>query len=460
MDAENDFSQDGGRTPLAAVPGTTTPIAPSSRVGERLRALRLAAGLTQSEVGGERFSKEYVSQIERGKTRPTDEAVAWLASQLGVDPLFLGRGATTDVRDRVEALLARAEALAAAHRPGEAIDLFVLARRDVGATGSTQLEVRALVGEAWARFGDGGAREAVDLLLVARELAEGPQFSDLDHADLLFRLGACRFTLGSVATAAALFDEALALAEASGPTCDRLRADVLGWRSRCRRRQRDLEAAKADVETALGLTRDDEDRRAEADALVEASHVAEQRGHWGTARTYAEQARTIFRERSSERTAGRLLLDLGSIEFARGEHEDAVAHLTSSLELAVGADSKRDAALALGRLAAVHLERRDHVAAEEHARKALALLDGRDDLQDVFGGSQIVLGRALLEQGRFDDAEACFKVADDVFEQTASLTHRAGAWVALGDLASRRDDDGEAAHWYRRAAEALQDTRF
>ena len=52
-------------------PTATTPFAPASRLADRLRSLRLAAGLTQSQLAGERFSKEYVSQIERGKTRPT-----------------------------------------------------------------------------------------------------------------------------------------------------------------------------------------------------------------------------------------------------------------------------------------------------------------------------------------------------------------------------------------------------
>ena len=48
-------------------------------LGERVRLLRRSAGLSQAELAGGRFSKEYVSQIERGKTRPTEETVAWLA---------------------------------------------------------------------------------------------------------------------------------------------------------------------------------------------------------------------------------------------------------------------------------------------------------------------------------------------------------------------------------------------
>ena len=33
------------------------------RLGERLRQLRVSAGMTQTELAGDRFSKEYVSQI-------------------------------------------------------------------------------------------------------------------------------------------------------------------------------------------------------------------------------------------------------------------------------------------------------------------------------------------------------------------------------------------------------------
>src|ERR687883_533810 len=78
------------------------------RLGERLRQLRVAAGMTQTELAGDRFSKEYVSQIERGKTRPTRETIMWLAERLGVDAGFLANGVSTDERGRGEAALAQA----------------------------------------------------------------------------------------------------------------------------------------------------------------------------------------------------------------------------------------------------------------------------------------------------------------------------------------------------------------
>src|SRR5436309_15434948 len=93
-----------------------------NRLGERLRQLRVAAGLTQTDLAGERFSKEYVSQIERGKTRPTRETIDWLAAKLGVDANFLEKGVSADERSRVEAMLARAEALTNAHHYDEAAE--------------------------------------------------------------------------------------------------------------------------------------------------------------------------------------------------------------------------------------------------------------------------------------------------------------------------------------------------
>ena len=87
-----------------------TATAARNSMGERVRQLRIARGLTQTELAGERFSKEYVSQIERGKTRPTGETVEWLASRLGVDPSFLETGVSSSERERVESVIARAEA--------------------------------------------------------------------------------------------------------------------------------------------------------------------------------------------------------------------------------------------------------------------------------------------------------------------------------------------------------------
>ena len=113
-------------TPRAARVSTTRATR-APRLGERLRQLRVAAGLTQTGLAGDRFSKEYISQIERGKTRPTPETVEWLALRLGIDAGFLASGVSTDDRAKAEAILAGAESLLQDHEFEDAIDEYTRA---------------------------------------------------------------------------------------------------------------------------------------------------------------------------------------------------------------------------------------------------------------------------------------------------------------------------------------------
>src|SRR5262245_51151016 len=112
-----------------------------SGVAERVRTLRKHAGLTQTELAGERFSKEYVSQIELGKTRPSAEAIEYLAARLDVDPLFLETGVSSDERGRIEATLARGEALIEDKRYVLAVEEYVKAKAFVTDEAVPELEL-------------------------------------------------------------------------------------------------------------------------------------------------------------------------------------------------------------------------------------------------------------------------------------------------------------------------------
>ncbi len=432
----------------------------SARLGERVRQLRVAAGLTQTDLAGDRFSKEYVSQIERGKTRPTRETIEWLAGKLGVDAAFLEKGVSADERSRVEAMLARAEALANSHQYNEAIEELENSRTAVLATGAVELEARAIKTEAWARMERGEIRPALNLLEQCRTLTEGPGFSDVDRAQVLFRMGACRYHLSSIASAVALFSEALKLCESSQLPCDLLRSEILNWRSRCYRRQRDLEAAREDVERALELAAAIDDERTMASVYLQASLVSERMGHWVLARSYAERAKAYCERLNDERNVGRLLNNLGGLNFQLGNPERAVEDLKSAYRVLLEKGSDAEAGNVVSSLAHVHLATGQVQAAEEEARHALDLLADREDFLVDIAPTQLVLGRALLEQGRLDEAQEMLRTAEASAEQLESISHRAAAWMAQGDLAARRGEDATAARLYRNAAEALQDVRF
>jgi tetratricopeptide (TPR) repeat protein len=430
------------------------------RLGERLRQLRVAASMTQTDLAGDRFSKEYVSQIERGKTRPTRETIDWLAQRLGVDAGFLANGVSADERGRVDAALARADALLEARRNDEALEEFESIRAAVLATGMQELESRALAGEATVRMRRGEVREAIALLERARGLSEAASFSDVERADVVFRLGVARYKLNSIQTAIGLFDEALKLAERSEIPSDQLRSSILAWRSRCYRRRRDLEAAREDVERALELAEGLSDKRTAADVYFQASIIADREGHWVLARSYAERAKAAYEELSDRTNLGRLLNNLGGINFLLGHPEEAVDLLKDAVRIALEVGNDAEAAHAVNGIAQVHLRTGDVTRAEEQARYALELLGDRDDEIGEIGNAQLVLGRSLLEQDRLDEADVAFQAGERAYDQLSSGSHRASAWVAQGDLAARRGDDRTAARLYRQAADALQDVRF
>jgi len=438
-------------TPLA------TPQRAHSGLGTWLRQLRVAAGLTQSDLAGARVSKEYVSQIERGKTRPTQQTLSWIAERLGVDVSYLETGQTWDQYAEVEAAVARAEAAIEGQQYDEALVALEGLRQSPDAP---ELEFRALLAESWARMSQGELRPALDLLVRARELSEGQGFSDVERADVLYRMGVCRYTLTSINTAQTLLSEALELADRSGAPCDRLRSHILEWRSRCSRRQRDFEAAREDIERALELAERLDDSLTVAHVTFQASLVAEREGQWLRARTLAERAKELYEAHGDRLNLGRMLNNLGGLNYLLGKSDDAISYLKRAFSVALEVGSEPDAAQAVSSLAQVHLGAGDWSLAEEQARHALELLEGRPDFLDELGNAQIVLGRSLLEQDRLEEAEHVLAEAELSLSQLSSASHRAVAWTAQGDLASRRGDDSAAAALYRRAAEALQDVRF
>src|SRR5919201_4117149 len=344
---------------------------PRTTLGDRVRQLRIAKGLTQAGLAGDRFSKEYVSQIERGKTRPTGETIEWLAARLGVDQSFLETGVSSSERERVESVIARAEAALESNSYQDAVDEIGQLRSALEAVAVPAVQFRALLAESWGRMNLGEVREAIARLDAARQLVEAPTFSDVDRAEVLYRLGVCRYKLSSIATAVALLSEALELAERSALPADRLRSNILGWRSRCYRRQRDWEAAREDVERALELAEGLNDRRTVAHHYFQASLIAERTGHWVLARSYAERAKSYYEEVADELNVGKLLNNLGGLHFQLGRPEDAIKSLKDAYRVFLDAGGDTEAGYVVSSLAQVHLRTGDVKTAEEQARHAL-----------------------------------------------------------------------------------------
>src|SRR5947199_285813 len=66
--------------------------APHETVGQRIRRLRLARGLSQSALAARGISNAYVSRIESGQKKPSVRVLRHLAGRLGVDVEYLESG--------------------------------------------------------------------------------------------------------------------------------------------------------------------------------------------------------------------------------------------------------------------------------------------------------------------------------------------------------------------------------
>ncbi len=424
-------------------------------IGERLRSLRRSAGLSQAELAAGRFSKEYMSQIERGKTRPTDETLEWLADRLATDREFLEHGVSKADAMHLEIALSDAEGLVEARSYDEALRAF-RGVRDLVDVLPPVFSLRLLLAEAWTRIRMGDLDDAMVALEEAAALVVTAGFTDADRAEVVFRVGVVRYSQSSIGEAIVLFDEALILAEAD-LSADRLRSDIFHWRSRCHRRNRDWVAAQEDIERALELAEACADDRRAADALFQGSLVAQRQGRWVLARTYAERSRELFDTLGDRATVARLMNNLAGLSHLLGDSDRAIAFLEEAFGMFVDLDLAVDAGYVCSSLAGVRLDRGELEAAQEQARKALDLLGGRVDHLQEIGMAQLILGRALAGQGMLDDAETWITAADETFERARSAGHRSFAWMAQGDVESRRGSDAVAADLYRRAAVALQE---
>ena len=138
-------------------------------------------------------------------------------------------------------------------------------------------------------------------------------------------------------------------------------------------------------------------------------------------------------------TEARILNNLGGLSFLLGEPEVAVAYLKESFALSLEIGNDADAAQAVSSLAQVHLRCGAPQLAEEQARHALSILAEREDYVDERGNVHLVLGRALLEQARDDEAMKEFAAAEWLFESLGSASHVAAAWIAQGDCTAARE---------------------
>ncbi|GAC1455867.1 MAG: hypothetical protein NVSMB8_01780 [Candidatus Limnocylindrales bacterium] len=349
------------------------------RPGERVRALRLARGMTQGTLAGDDFTKGFISLVETGRTRMSLRAAEIIAGRLGTtvaDLLAAGPGG-----DKArEVMLLRAEAELRAGRPADALELtrqlqtsgqgpfdarvqrirgralldsgswrtavleFDAALRGFRAAGHTQLAVRTLFDLARAHNHLDERIEALSLALECeRAIQSGSVIDRTLELQLASFIATIYVTIGDYASADLRSERAKALAE--DVTDTRAVAALYESLAVTRQEQGDYDAALDFARRALGAY-----EQLELETMVGSSWntigwICIQRRQFDRAEEALAKAEGSAMHRDDQALLGYVLQTRAELELARGRTADAIRMADASSALA-GA-SERCKALSL-----------------------------------------------------------------------------------------------------------------
>ncbi len=142
-------------------------------IGRRVQRLRAERGLTQRQLAEPAYTPAYISTLEAGRVRASDEALRHIADRLGVafEELAVGRPAhlATDLRLR----LTEAQRVLADGRAEEAAAQYALLRTEAEGHGLVCEEAAALLGLGECALETGELTGAREYFERAEELLAG-----------------------------------------------------------------------------------------------------------------------------------------------------------------------------------------------------------------------------------------------------------------------------------------------
>ncbi len=412
-----------------------------TELAERLRAERLAAGLSQTALAGEDFSPSYISLIESGRRVPTEAALAVLAERLGTTADYLREGdkAPSEERARLEIGFARlaltnGEAAQARDRL-LAVDMSTISPRH-------RVEALHALALAYEGVGDLDASIAVLEPLLAEALQAR---RSLEAARIATDLVASYHDAGDLSHSIELGERVLSAIEEQGiaGTDEHLRlASTILWSYYERG---DLLFATHRAAELIRLAEEKGTHRGRGSIYWNASLVAEGRGDLAEARRLTERALAYLSEGAASRDLPRLRLHFAWL-LLRSEPPEAGAAL-EHLELAVRdlelVGSSTELARCEFETGRAYLILGDPRRAEDLARAGLERLDKNAAL-DVCNG-RMLLGDALAAQGDTEEAKRSYRWAADMFGMMSAGREAATVWRSLGDrMLEHGDHEGAA----------------
>ncbi|WBO65026.1 tetratricopeptide repeat protein [Streptomyces camelliae] len=410
-------------------------------IGRRVQQLRTERGLTQRQLAEPAYTPAYISTLEAGRVRASDEALRHIAGRLGVayEELAVGRPAhlATDLRLRLTeaqrvladgraeeaavqyaSLLAEAEAHGLGHERTtallglgecaletgeleEAREFFERAERGL-ADESLPVRVPAVRGRAVSHYLAGELRYAVYLLESTLDELNRGGLHDPDALLLLYASVIGPYMdMGAHARAAQAAEFALALAPQAGDQA--LIARMHRSVARTLLAEGRLAEADASLAKAADLYRRLRLRTELANCHWMRGYVCAQNGELERAEAELRQAHTMLSETRAALYRSQAAVELADVLHRRGKSEEAAILLQEVLGDFSSERGAVHSAAAHRLLGIIAEDARDTEAAEEHYVRALSLLEragAAGDLADLCR----LLGDLLRRTGRTEAA--------------------------------------------------------
>jgi tetratricopeptide (TPR) repeat protein len=340
------------------------------KLGERVRALRLARGLTQGDLAGTDFTKGFISLVETGRTRVSLRAAQILAERIGVGVTDLMNPPTAPQEMRSELQLLEAETRLRAGDASRAVELVTALRSQLsGKLGARADRVRGL-----ALLASGRAREAIP---------------DLESAHRVFESGGDRelavrttFDLAQAYGRADAHGQSLALALESeraleaGTLVDRtLQLQVLAYLASKFVTIGDAQSAEVYGERARVLAEDVSDPRSAAHLYLSLAVTRREQGDLEAALKYAREGLSAYERLGDQRQIGSTWNTLGWVYLARGQHGRAAEALRRAEQLAEANGDRRLLGYVLQTRAELELARGKAVEAVRLADASIAAME-------------------------------------------------------------------------------------
>lgn len=399
----------------------------TSGIGERVRRLRRARGLTQAQVAGDVMTPPYLSLIEAGKREPSSEIIDHLARVLDVDPRELATGRPAGLQADLELRLQRARLDLHQGRTGDAETAVQAVVDEARAADLPRVLARSLTVLASTRRNSGdvpGARALLEeALSVWRDQPTHLRFETVaNFAVLLLATGEARYAVHVLESYLLELDRA-GLAD---PVA-RMRihsALVACFRELGMRRE-----ANAAVETALKLAPRVDDPEHLACMNMNVAVVLQDQGRHDDALDVLRRAEEYFHDLDWSLSVARSRWNRGVVAADKGRYEEARESLTAALDALgqAGAPMQQRANLLneMGRLERL---------AGDTDRAIPLLRRARADLSPVDAVDQGINARELGLCLAVTDPEAATAELRRAAEHFAAAGHRHERAATLQDL--------------------------